>query len=116
MSRRSAPGPLATLALATAVTTIHLTPTEATLRLSDAGRARAAIVVAADATEAEQTAAGELADFLKQVTGAEFETGSSAVPGRAIIAVGPTASQELEPTLDLSLTSLGLEGIVIHAD
>ena len=88
----------------------------APLRLSAAGRAQAVIVVASDAAEVELTAAAELAAFLHEVTGAEFATTSAAPDGKAVIAVGPAAARQVAPELDVSLASLGHEGIVIRAD
>jgi len=90
--------------------------TAAPLRLSEDGQGRAAIVVASDAAEVERTAASELAAVLKEVTGAEFAQGEAAPEGLAVIAVGPTAAKLLAPDLDVSLASLGHEGIVIRAD
>ena len=84
------------------------------LRLAEEGRARAAVVVASDASEVEQTAASELAAVLRQVTGAEFAVTNTAPTGLAPIAVGPGAAKNTAPGLDLSLASLGHEGIVLR--
>ena len=84
------------------------------LRLSDGGSVRGAIVVAADAPEVEKRAAAELATFLGRVTGAEFAVGSEPVPGLSRIAVGSGAAKALAPGLDLSLKSLGHEGMLIR--
>jgi len=87
----------------------------APLRLSESGQARASIVVASDASEVEVMAAAELAAFLQQVTGAEFATANAAQDGKAVIAVGPAAARQVNPQLDVSLASLGHEGIVVRA-
>ena len=71
------------------------------------------IYVPEQAAETTKNAARELSDFLKRVTGAEFRI--SAVPGNpsSAIAVGPEAAKKLDPALDLSLASLGGDGILL---
>ncbi|MBC8443133.1 DUF4838 domain-containing protein [PVC group bacterium] len=103
------------LTLVVAIATVQ--PAQgAPLRLSAEGAARAAILLATDATEVERTAAAELATFLKQITGAEFATRAVAAPGLATLAVGPSAATVVEADLDVSLGSLGHEGIVLRCD
>ena len=75
------------LALIVALAAAH-SAQSAPLRLSAEGKPRAAIVLAADATEVERTAAAELRAVLKQITGAEFAVSSAVTPGLATIAVG----------------------------
>jgi len=103
------------LALIVALAAAH-SAQSAPLRLSAEGKPRAAIVLAADATEVERTAAAELRAVLKQITGAEFAVSSAVTPGLATIAVGPSASAAVDPNLDVSLKSLGHEGIVLRCD
>ncbi|MHC4520414.1 MAG: hypothetical protein ACYTAS_17645, partial [Planctomycetota bacterium] len=56
------------------------------------GQANALIVVAAEATEAERHAAEELAQFLGQITGAEFALVDQAPRRQSCIFVGPDAA------------------------
>ncbi len=60
--------------------------------LAESGTAKCIIVLADEAIEPEQTAAGELADYLKKVTGAEFAivTESKEIEKGTRIYVGPT--------------------------
>lgn len=64
------------------------------MTLAKAGKAAATVVVAADATVAEQTAAREVADYLGRMTGATFPvvTEGAAVSRGTRILVGPTQS------------------------
>ncbi len=75
------------------------------------GRARAIIVVRADAPEPERYAAQELANFLEQVTGAEFMAVTEVVRPGPCIFVGPDAAKQADP--QFSTDGLGAEGIVI---
>ena len=63
------------------------------LTLATGGQARATIVVATGATAAEKTAANEVADYLRQISGADFrvlpEDQAPAQGSRVFI--GPTA-------------------------
>jgi Domain of unknown function (DUF4838) len=70
---------------------------EASVRMAKGGRAAARIVVAADATETERFAAGELALFLHIVTGADFAVGTEAGPAGARLLVGPGAARAVLP-------------------
>ncbi|MBM3880783.1 MAG: DUF4838 domain-containing protein [Verrucomicrobia bacterium] len=86
---------------------------QADLTLARDGQARCVIVRQAGATPAEQRAAQELADTLRQITGAEFtlQDDPDPVPARAII-VGPGATAKaLFP--EVPFDELGLEGIVL---
>lgn len=63
------------------------------LTLAESGKAAATIVVAAGATAAEQTAAAEVADYLRRISGAVFRVqpeGQTPADGSRIF-VGPTA-------------------------
>jgi hypothetical protein len=61
--------------------------------LAEAGQARATIVLAQDATPAEQTAAAELAAYLKAISGAEFAVDQTdPAAGTARLLVGPSAA------------------------
>jgi hypothetical protein len=63
------------------------------LTLAEAGQARATIVMGEAPTPAEQTAAAELATYLKAITGAEFVTaGPAPTPGQARLLLGPSAA------------------------
>ena len=83
------------------------------LTLARDGRAHAVILRQAGATPAELNAVQELADTLREVTGATFEISEAtgAVPARAIL-VGPgAAAKALFP--EVPFDQLGLEEIVI---
>jgi len=76
------------------------------------GEAKAVIVVADDATEAERHAAAELADFLRQITGAAFEISGPPAAGKPRLLVGPGAAKSA--AADFSTDGLGADGIVIR--
>jgi len=81
--------------------------------LAEKGKARAVIVVDAAATTPEKRAAEELAQTLRQITGAEFavQTASNKVPRRAIL-VGPgTAARSVFK--NVKFDQIGAEEIVI---
>jgi hypothetical protein len=80
--------------------------------ISQNGTAKAIIVVAANATEPERHAANELAGFLRQVTGAKFETQAPPASGQSRILVGPGAAKLA--VADFSTDGLGSDGIVIR--
>ena len=85
------------------------------LALARAGTTAYVITLAESATPSERNAATELAAYLKQITGAEFAVvGPAQAQGRAVIAVGPGAVQELVPGLDLDKGRLGDDGIVLQ--
>jgi hypothetical protein len=86
--------------------------TNETMTVAQDGRAKAVIVVAADATEPERHAADELAGFLRQITGAEFETQAPPAAGQSRLLVGPDAAKLAEA--DFSTAGLGSDGIVIR--
>jgi hypothetical protein len=76
------------------------------------GSAKAVIVIAADATEPEQHAADELADFLRQITGAKFEIQAPPSAGQSRLLVGPGAAKLA--AADFSTDGLGSDGVVIR--
>ncbi|MBU0638981.1 MAG: DUF4838 domain-containing protein [Planctomycetes bacterium] len=82
------------------------------ITIADGGVGQAAVVVVADATEAERHAADELAGFLKQVTGGEFAVGEQAEAGRSRLLVGPGAARLA--AREFSTDTLGAEGLVIR--
>lgn len=77
------------------------------------GQAEAVIVVAENASETVRYAATELASFLKQITGAEFEIVSSVETEKHRILVGPGAAKMARSKF--STEGLGQEGIVISS-
>ncbi|NLE59225.1 MAG: DUF4838 domain-containing protein [Planctomycetes bacterium] len=76
------------------------------------GRPQAVIVVAEDAAPAEKHAGQELALFLKQTTGADFEVKSSAADDRSRLLVGPAAARLTDPRF--TTDGLGAEGLIIR--
>jgi len=83
-----------------------------TLTIAENGMAKAVIVVAEDAPEPVQHAAAELADFLRQITGATFEMAHASVAGESCLLVGPQAARLAD--VNFSTDGLGADGIVIH--
>jgi hypothetical protein len=81
------------------------------IAIAQDGQAKAVIVIAADAPAPEQHAAKELADFLRQITGATFELAGQRKPQASCIFVGPAAARLAEE--NFSTEGLGAEGIVI---
>jgi hypothetical protein len=77
------------------------------------GEAKAAIVVANNATVPEQHAAAELADFLEKITGSEFDVVSPPAAGGSRLLVGAGAAGLADP--DFSTDGLGADGIVIRS-
>ncbi len=61
--------------------------------ISKDGQAQAVIVVAPDASEPEQYAAKELAQFLGQITGGEFKVLSQEDEQASCLFVGPAAAK-----------------------
>jgi hypothetical protein len=81
--------------------------------IAENGVAKAVIVVAPDASEPEQHAAGELANFLEQITGAKFDIVPPPAAGKARLLVGPQAGKL--PAPDFSADGLDAEGIIIRS-
>jgi len=82
------------------------------MTIAQDGTAKAVIVIAADATESERHAADELADFLRQITGAEFEIQAPPAAGQSRLLIGPGAAKLAEA--NFSTDGLGSDGIVIR--
>ena len=102
---------LTAAAAAFAAVLIATASTAATL--AENGKARCSIVIAKDAAAPEQTAARELRDYLKQVTGAQFaiRTEAQVKPSAPQILVGPSnRARKLAP--DVNWPALGQDGIV----
>ena len=83
-----------------------------TVTIAQDGRAKTVIIVATDAIEPERHAADELADFLRQITGAKFEIQTPPADGKSRILVGPQAAKLAEA--NFSTDNLGSDGIVIR--
>ncbi len=83
-----------------------------TIAIAQNGTAKAVIVVAADADEPERHAADELAEFLRQITGAEFEIEPAPAEGKSRLLVGPGAARLAQA--DFSTDGLGADGIIIR--
>jgi len=81
------------------------------ITISKDGRAQAVVVVAADASEPEQYAAKELAQFLGQITGAEFNVADREDEQASCLFVGPDAAKWADG--QFSTDGLGAEGIVL---
>jgi hypothetical protein len=89
-------------------------PIHASLSLAEGGRTEYVIVQSEGATSAERQAASELAQTLRQITGAKFEvrTEAAEIPRRAIV-VGPGAlAAKLFP--EVPFLELGDEEIVLR--
>jgi len=80
--------------------------------IAENGVAKAVIVISEDASEPEQHAATELAEFLEQITGAEFEVVSPPAADSPRLLVGAEAAKLAEP--DFSTDGLGTDGVVIR--
>jgi len=86
------------------------------VQIAQQGRATAVIMLDKGASPQEQFAAKELANFLKQATGAAFDVVEPSAAGdRPAIAVGPAAARAVDPQIDLDRKSLCDEGIVIRS-
>ena len=84
------------------------------VRIAEKGSAQAVIIIGQDAPEPEQHAAAELAEFLSQITGADFSVVNPAavVTNKSRVLVGPQAAKLADH--NFSTDGLGQEGIVIH--
>jgi len=81
------------------------------ITISKDGQAQAVIVLAPDASEPEQYAAKELAQFLGQITGGEFQVINQEKEQASCIFVGPAAAKWADEKF--STDGLGAEGIVL---
>ncbi|UCD50816.1 MAG: DUF4838 domain-containing protein [Phycisphaerales bacterium] len=79
--------------------------------LAEDGQAKATIIVAPDASESVQHAAKELASFLDQISGGQFEIAHKPEGGRPSIFLLPEAA--LRSRASRSTDDLGADGIVI---
>jgi hypothetical protein len=86
--------------------------TNETVTIAQNGEAKAVIVIADDATESERHAANELAGFLRQITGSQFEIKAPPAAGQSRILVGPESAKLA--AADFSINGLGSDGIVIR--
>lgn len=111
-AQRSLLGPgLAAMAAAGAVA---WSATEcAAVIIADEGAARAVVVVADKATVAEKHAAGELADYLSQVTGGRFRATDRYSPTRPCLLVGGDAARYADA--GFSAEALGPEELVVRS-
>jgi hypothetical protein len=82
------------------------------IAISKDGQAQAVIVLAPDASEPEQYAAKELAQFLGQITGGEFKVIDQEKEQASCIFVGPAAAKLADE--NFSTDGLGAEGIVLR--
>jgi len=82
----------------------------AEVRIAQDGKAQAAIVVAANASEPERHAAAELAHFLGEITGGTFEIVDKPQPGRSNLFVAPETALRARAG---GSGELGSDGIVI---
>lgn len=82
------------------------------ITISKDGQAQAVIVLAPDASETEQYAAKELAQFLGQITGGEFKVLDQEKEQASCIFVGPAAAKLADE--NFSTDGLGAEGIVLR--
>jgi len=80
--------------------------------IAEDGVSRSVVVVAEDATLPEKHAAAELADFLGQVAGAEFDVVSEAEQTQSRLLVGEYAARLADPAF--TTEGLGAEGLVIR--
>jgi len=88
------------------------TPKEETVLIAEDGVAKAVIVITQDATEPQQHAAAELANFLEQITTAKFEIVHPSAADKPRLLVGPEAAKLA--IADFSPDGLGTDGIVIR--
>ncbi len=77
------------------------------------GTANAVIVVSENASEPVRHAASELADFLGQVSGAEFTISHTAGNSKPRLLVGPTAARLADP--NFTTKGLGSDGMVLSS-
>ena len=83
--------------------------------LAENGSTRYVIHVDAKATPAEQYAANTLADYLKQITKAEFRVVKVRPANTPVIAVGPDAAMHVFPSIP-DFETLGHDGIALRTE
>ena len=82
------------------------------LSIAQDSQTQTVVVVAADAPPPVKHAADELADFLRQITGAQFKIVNVALEPTPRLLVGPQAAKLALP--DFSTDGLGADGIIIR--
>ncbi|MHC4111775.1 MAG: DUF4838 domain-containing protein [Planctomycetota bacterium] len=82
------------------------------LTIAEDGVAKAVIIIAPDSSEPERYAAAELAEYLEQITGGEFEILHKDAPGQSRMLVGLKAANLT--AVDFSTDGLGSDGIIIR--
>lgn len=82
------------------------------ITIAEDGQARAVLVIAENAPAPERHAAAELAEFLRQITGADFPLVNQAAPAVRRLLVGVDAAKLAEPAF--SIEGIGEEGIIIR--
>src|SRR5688500_13553691 len=102
------------LAILVSVFMAAASTTHAGIRLAERGKARCVIVSQPGATRAEKHAARELANTLKQITGADFEIRSEAGAADSAVIIGPGPAAELTFP-DIKLDQLGGEELVMRS-
>ncbi|MGC9316442.1 MAG: DUF4838 domain-containing protein [Armatimonadota bacterium] len=80
--------------------------------LATGGQARASIVTAPECTEVEDFAATELAEYLQQITGADFDRAAEPAGGSYPIYLGEAAREKLA---DVDFEALHEDGFVIRS-
>jgi hypothetical protein len=103
---------IALIVILSLITVYAQAATNETVTIAQNGQAKDVIVIAADATEPERHAADELAGFLRQITGAQFEIQAPPAAGQSRLLVGPDAAKLAQA--DFSTEGLGSDGIVIR--
>lgn len=84
----------------------------AAMTIAQNGMAKAIIVVAKDAPEPDRHAAKELADFLKQITGAAFEISHVIDKDKSCLLVGSQAAGLVDT--NFSTEGLGSDGVILR--
>ncbi|UCG17126.1 MAG: DUF4838 domain-containing protein [Phycisphaerales bacterium] len=91
---------------------VMLTGTASAVKIAEKGNSHAIVVVAEGATKPERHAAAELADFLGQVTGAQFSVVCQPGDAKSRLLVGPGAARLADA--DFTTEGLGTEGLIIR--
>lgn len=106
---------LVALAMCTFALTAQSSGTEADIQLTTAGATDYTIVLCRDASPSERHGAEELADYLKQMAGAEFtvQKEGARIPEKCLLVGHGQAVEDLVDAKDLR--GLGTDGFVIKA-
>lgn len=99
----------------TALSVFLLTVSQAmsAITIASGGKSHAVIVVDPSASAPQKYAAGELRDFLQQVTGATFTIAEKRDPAQCNLLVGPAAARTVDS--GFSTDGLGADGIVMRS-